>query len=411
MRKSAVVVIHMLQIFNEIELLFPKTVAWEQWKENKPNIPFADDVIMYLNALSKSLLQDRESRIYPDVVTFAFFCRKSNLLTQKSNYTFNEMRLGRGIAFHIAPSNVPINFAYSWIAGLLSGNTNVVRVSSKYFPQVDLVIKHIQKISEQERFKDLSQKTVFVRYNRMSNATGFFSSFCNTRIIWGGDQTIAQIRKSPILPRAFDITFADRYSLAVINADKLVLEQDMEKLIQGFYNDTYLFDQNACTAPHLVVWLGKKTNIKKAKTIFWEALQKEVDKKYEFQSIMAIDKLTAFYRQAIEMPLKKETYIDNKLIRVQLDSLSKEIDDYRCTGGYFSEYDAGSLDEIAGIVKNNYQTLAYYGVSKEKLERFVHANTVTGIDRIVPIGTTTDFALTWDGIDLINTLSRTCTVL
>ncbi len=411
MRKSAVVVILMLQNFNEIELLFPKTVDWEQWKENKPNIPFADDVIEYLNALSKSLLQDRESRLYPDVVTFAFFCRKANLSAQKANYNFKAIRLGRGVAFHIAPSNVPINFAYSWVAGLLSGNTNIVRVSSKYFPQVDLVIKHIQKISEQEHYKNISQKTVFVRYNKFSDATNFFSKFCNTRIIWGGDQTIAKIRKSPILARAFDITFADRYSLAVLNADQLIFEQDMPKLAQGFYNDTYLFDQNACTSPHLIVWLGSKTNIKKAKTIFWEALQKEVDKKYEFQTIMAIDKLTAFYRQAIEMPLKKEISIDNKLIRVQLDNLNNQIDDYRCTGGYFSEYDANSLNEIAPIIKNNYQTLAYYGLPKEELEQFVQTNTITGIDRIVPIGQTTDFSLVWDGIDLIYALTRECSVL
>ena len=29
-----------------------------------------------------------------------------------------------------------------------------------------------------------------------------------------------------------------------------------------------------------------------------------------------------------------------------------------------------------------------------------------GIDRIVPIGKTSDFSLNWDGIDLINSLSR-----
>jgi hypothetical protein len=34
-----------------------------------------------------------------------------------------------------------------------------------------------------------------------------------------------------------------------------------------------------------------------------------------------------------------------------------------------------------------------------------------GIDRIVPIGKTTDFNLIWDGYDLINVLSRECMVL
>ena len=38
----------------------------------------------------------------------------------KKEYKKDEsLRLGRGIIFHIAPSNVPINFAYSLVAGLL----------------------------------------------------------------------------------------------------------------------------------------------------------------------------------------------------------------------------------------------------------------------------------------------------
>ena len=37
---------------------------------------------------------------------------------------------------------------------------------------------------------------------------------------------------------------------------------------------------------------------------------------------------------------------------------------------------------------------------------FILLEKPNGIDRIVPIGKTTDFSLTWDGFDLIDTLSR-----
>lgn len=411
MRKSAVVVILMLQNSSDIKLLFPNQIVWDMWGKSKPDFPFTNDVIDFLNALSHSLLKDKESRIYPDVVTFAFFCRKANILMQKEKYTTKELRLGRGILFHIAPSNVPINFAYSLVAGILSGNNNVVRVSTKDFPQVDLVIRHLQALSNVADYKNVLNRIVLVRYDRTSDATTFFSSFCNVRIIWGGDDTIAQIRKSPILPRSFDVTFADRYSLAVINADKMVDEEQFGQIATGFYNDTYLFDQNACSAPHLIIWLGEKSNIQYAKDLFWNAVQKEVNVKYEFQSVLAVDKLTAFYRQATIMPINKEETEDNKLIRVEMAALSEEIDNYRCAGGYFSEYSAESINEIAEIVKNNFQTLAYYGIEREKLEDFVKINKIIGIDRIVPIGQTTDFALTWDGYNLIETLSRECSIL
>ena len=45
-------------------------------------------------------------------------------------------------------------------------------------------------------------------------------------------------------------------------------------------------------------------------------------------------------------------------------------------------------------------------MDKEELRRFVTANGLRGIDRIAPVGHTMDFALTWDGYDLIRTLSR-----
>src|SRR5690606_21925903 len=126
MRKSADVVIRMQQNFNEIECLFPQNIDWEQWRLTKVDIPFSDKVIEYLNALSKSVLKDKESRVYPDLVTFAFYCRKASILQQKEKYlNQSEIRLGRGVVFHIAPSNVPINFAYSLASALLSGNLNI----------------------------------------------------------------------------------------------------------------------------------------------------------------------------------------------------------------------------------------------------------------------------------------------
>ena len=114
----------------QYKLLYPEKVDWSGFQNPKPLPPFSDEVIEYINALSAALLKDKESRFFPDVVTFAFFCRKANLLKQRALYV-NEsiVRIGRGTIFHIAPSNVPINFAYSLVAGMLAGNYNIVRVS------------------------------------------------------------------------------------------------------------------------------------------------------------------------------------------------------------------------------------------------------------------------------------------
>lgn len=377
--------------------------SMETLKE-RPVVPFDETVIEELDALSKALMRDPASRPYPDVVTFAFFCRRGNLLKLKEQYATSAIRLGWGTVFHIAPSNVPVNFAYSVVAGLLAGNTNVVRVSQKQFPQVDIIVKHMQAIH--------MHRVAVVRYPHESNANEVFSGLSYVRVIWGGDATIETIRKNAIPARAFDICFADRYSMAAIRPKAILDASDEEiaKLAERFYNDTYLFDQNACSAPHLVCW-EKSDDLAPAKKRFWDAIYAYAKAHYQFQDVMAVDKLTALYKQAVAMPTHEQETQDNMLRRVAIESLPCDIDSFRCAGGYFTECEVASLNDIAPIVSAKYQTLAYYGFEHEELEAFVQRNRLTGIDRIVPFGETTTFALTWDGMNLIDKMSRIVSII
>ena len=127
---------------------------------------------------------------------------------------------------------------------------------------------------------------------------------------------------------------------------------------------------------------------------------------------MAVDKLTAAYRAAIGLQgAKMHTMADNTVVRVQVEALTPDVDEYRCAGGFFVEYADQTLSALAPVVKRKYQTLSYIGVQKDLLCRFVVENGLRGIDRIAPVGHTMDFALTWDGHDLIRTLSRRISVV
>nr|MBC8489739.1 acyl-CoA reductase [Bacteroidota bacterium] len=374
MLKYAGAAIPMQSNFNSIEFLKPvATSDYESFLKLPPMATFSAEVIDYLNSLSRLLNQDPRVRQYPDVATFSFFCRKANIVQLKNKFTHDGIiRLGRGVVFHIAPSNVPVNFAFSLIAGLLSGNSNIVRVPSKNFAQVSIIVDAINKLSQESEHTNVSNRIVLVKYDRSDNATKQFSLHCDVRIIWGGDETIHHIRGNLLQPRSFDITFADRYSICAINADKYIQEPSTEMIATGFYNDTYLFDQNACTSPHLIVWLGSKDNVKQAQNNFWNSLYKIVKKKYHVQPVLAIDKMTSFYNQTIQMEnIRLETRKDNLLWRVNLEELSKDIEQFRCKSGYFSEYHADSLFDLSKIINRKYQTLSYYGFSKEELSGFI----------------------------------------
>ena len=266
----------------------------------KPIQPYDNIICNFLGELSVELNSLSSSNKYPDIKTLAFWCRKKNIYNIKKNYISNKIRLGLGLLFHITPSNIPTNFAYSLIFGLITGNSNIVKVPSQKFEQIKIICKAINKILK-KKYKPLRNMITIVRYSNNDNYTKKISSICNGRIIWGGDNSIRNIRKFEINQRALDIAFADRYSFCALETMEILKlsTNEIERLVEKFYNDTYLVDQNACSSPHLILWLGKKAN--RAKEKFWKNLYNYVNKKYYLTETASIDKYTQLCRDILNL--------------------------------------------------------------------------------------------------------------
>lgn len=379
----------------------------------KPLVVFAPEVRTFLADLSERIMAGPEVREHPDVTGFAFWCRRGNIERMQATYEDGVLRLGRGVAFHIAPSNVPVNFAFSWAFSLLAGNANVVRLPNRDFPQIRILLRRIGELLSDERFWELAARNVFVTYGHEDEITAALSALCDVRIIWGGDETVRRVREFPVPPRAMDVSFPDRYSICVLGAGQMLrLEKaTLDRLILGFFNDTYLMDQNACSSPRLVVWLGSEEECTRAREIFWGALQAEVSRRYDVAPISALDKFTQVCRDAIQFDcLADFVQRGAGLHCLRLEELLPGIEDRRCNCGYFYEFVTGDLNAIAPIITNRYQTLTYYGLDRDLLASFVAGHALKGIDRIVPVGAAMDIGLLWDGYDLIRTLSRVCHV-
>lgn len=377
-------------------------------KDTSPKRPFDDSVVDFLNLLSKILMKSRDAKAYPDVITLGFWMRKSSVLALKERFVTesSDIKIGKGVAFHIAPSNVPVNYAYSLLTGLLTGNANVVRIPSKDFPQVSIINKAINEALEE--YPDMKPYICLVRYGRDQRVNDLFSALADTRIIWGGDNTIAEIRKSPLGPRAGEIAFADRYSLAVIDSDKYMKVSDKERLAEEFYNDTYLSDQNACTSPRLVVWMGEQKE--EAKELFWKYEHSLVKKKYQFQPIMGINKLTSSYLIAVAKEgVHIEQREDNYIVRVNVPEVKPELMQLKGNSGYFFEYDCNDILEIRDFCNNTHcQTIGFLGEKETIMPLLI--SSIKGVDRVVPIGKTMDFDFIWDGYNLFERLTRTIKV-
>lgn len=394
-------------ILNRVSFLIGTPQAAAQLPQTPALPPFSEPVISFLNQVSRELMQDARSRAYSDVMTFAFWIRKASVHRLKERFQRSGILLGKGVAFHIAPSNVPVNFAYSLVSGLLCGNANIVRVPGKAFVQVQIIADAFNKALA--ACAALKPYVICVRYERDREINDLFSAVADVRIVWGGNNTIAELRRSPLPPRSGEITFADRYSMAVIDSDAYLGIQDKQKVAEDFYNDTFFSDQNACTSPRIVVWTGG--SIPQAKELFWDTEHRYAEKKYAFQPIQAVNKLTTCYLAAVHNPgIRMEPCRDNLIVRISVPKASHLLMEHCDNSGYFYEYDCRDILELTSLCNDKRcQTIAYIG-DREMLRPLIEAG-VRGIDRIVPMGRTMDFDLIWDGYDLPALLTRTVVMI
>jgi hypothetical protein len=372
--------------------------------------PLSDLTIEFLSELSNTILKSPLAKLHPDVITFGYWCRAANLKKLKAGYTNLDNRKGLGTVFHIAPSNVPINFAFSYVFSLLSGNVSIVRVPSKQFEQIDIVSSIINSLFDNSKYDLIKNNTYFIRYPQEDTITKQLSAISNARLIWGSDVTVRKIKSLDTPSKCLDIPFSERYSFAVIGAAE-VLDLDnlkLKKLVDGFFNDTYLMDQNACSSPQFILWYSKHDQITEvAKAKFWDAVNRKVNNEYDLAPKSSVDKLTWMCLDLVNRDFVTEVHTNtNNIYRVQINTLPDSILELNGKYGYFYEYSTSELSIIEKLMDIKIQTLTYFGVNKEELFNLVYNAGNVGIDRIVPIGMALDIGIIWDGYDMIYTLSK-----
>ena len=365
--------------------------------------PFNDKTCEFLNEVSSDLLKNKKN--YPEIVSFAFWCRKSNINVLKKKYLDNSFRLGRGVVFHITPKNVAINFAYSFAFGLLSGNSNIVRVAQKN-PVNKIIINSFNKIFNKKKFNSLKKSNKFIFYNKNSKITEIISKFCDARIIWGGDNTVNRIKQIPTKPRCVDISFSDRYSLSIIHLNE---KSNLNKITAGFFNDSYTMGQNACSSPHIIIWYRTKQKFIEK---YWNKIYLLSKNKFILNNELAIKKYLNQCENLINYQnIKFKKNYDNYLYVSNLKNINSNLEKIRGMYGTFYQIKKNNFLFLKKIINNKYQTITYSGISKKTLKENIINQNLKGIDRIVPVGKALDIDIKWDGYDLVHYLTRVINIV
>lgn len=380
--------------------------------------PFDEKVVNFIGKFSQKLLISPGVRDFPELAALGHWFRKARLVEMAKTYCTpvnGQVLIGRGLAFHLAPSNVDSVFMYSWLISLLAGNTNLVRVSQKGGPQQAFLINVLQEVARSSEYAEVASRFVLLTYPHNDRITEMISEACMARVIWGGDATVRTIRAIPLRPTAIELCFADRFSAAALSA-KAVSEADagaFKGLIQGFYNDTFWFAQQACSSPRMIAWIGSDADIEAAQTRFWPALTNEVETRgAENAPAMVMARLGAAFEYAAHglAELSNEFRLNDFPTRLELTTTSlNPIRDIHCGNGLFVQMWFKALVELGPILTDREQTLSVYGFEDQDYLQLISTLPPRALDRMVPVGTALAFDTVWDGQDLVRSFTRLIT--
>lgn len=370
-------------------------------------------VVDFLMAFAKKLLAPAVARRFAELASLGFFLRRNAIRKALDSLPVrdDELRFPRGLVFHVPPANVDTIFVYSWALSALAGNPNVVRISPRSAGAAEVIIEALNEVLA-DAHPVIRQTQRMITYGREDAVTGALSAACELRVIWGGDASVTEIRRHQLAPGARDLTFPDRASFAVLSVNAWAAADDAVRraAVEGFYNDSYWFDQAACSSPRAVYWVGEAAAATTARAEFGRLLAEVVAAKhFVVEPAMAVQKRVSTYGVAASGQATSITFDGNAVATIELAQAGAVPREWLGVGT-FPQATIASLDELVPIVQRRDQTLSTFGFDRTELIDLATALAGRGIDRIVPFGSALSFAPVWDGYHLLSEFTRLTTV-
>lgn len=366
----------------------------------------------FVQQFSQRLLRDAKFRSEPALVSLGYWFRDSGVERWLAR-TFPPERcfVPRGTVFHIPPGNVETNYLYVWLLSVLVGNRNMVRTPTRESAVTQLVDPLLQELFAEPPFEALRAMNQFVRYGHEAEISAYYSSHCDVRIVSGSDSTIQQLRQIPLSPTAIEINLVEKSSFAVMDARSVneATEPQLLSWARGLWQDVVGFEQLACNSIRAIWWLGEKDHghVQKARERLWrcfEAVGSESSVVWPAAGVVQreglLDRLgiSDHGAEIVSEP-------GSPVTRVWLEKPMWG-DPWFGGHGVLFETLVDSLEDLRPHLSRRQQTVASAGVSAECWRTFLTTPPVAGIDRVVRLGESLNFAATWDGFDLGRQLTR-----
>ena len=368
-------------------------------------------VIKFLSKLSQKLLsKNLNIEEYRDFIGFGFWVRESNLINMRDSRKDINCRVGRGVSFHIAPSNISTNSLYTLAFGLLSGCPSIIRLSNKNIDELRSIMKLINKILESSEFKNLSNKISFINYEHDRTISNYFSSLVDSRILWGGDETIKIFKSFKTASHCLDIVFPNKVSSSLISSEWLISSDgnEISNKADLFARDIGLFSQMACSSPQSLILLkDQKLSSKKELLDFFKKCDLSLSNKNWLSENQSFENFKSSVDICMELPNFKCIFKGINLSVFFADKAQfKDINNFKTRDSCIFLSEVDSIEEALSLLPKNNQTIVCIGLKKDIKNKVVQKGMLGGSNRFVSPGNALNMNIFWDGYDIVSFLSK-----
>lgn len=372
--------------------------------------PFHEASMAVLKELSARILKAPEARSAPQLMALGYWLRPAAIKRAAVRFEVrvqeDQVPTSRGLAFHLPPANVDTLFVYSWVLSLLAGNANVVRLPSTMAPVADWLIDVIADVLES---CGEGHRHMFCAYDHRSGLNKDISARADLRMIWGGDAKVLAASGDPVRPDGLSLGFSDRKSFCVLKTETYGSLDDAGRndLAARLYNDIYWFDQLGCGSPRIVVWVGAPGDL--SKDLYQRLLAKTQNQHYDVETGVAIAKFSFINDMLASGRAHKGAIFGNALGVLDVEVSANVLDNVQ-GGGLLLDSHVPDLSGILPLIDRRTQTLSSFGFDQQELMTLARSMVGKGGFRIVPVGEALSFEETWDGIPLLDHMTRRITV-
>ncbi|MFT5294339.1 MAG: hypothetical protein ACI9VT_000203 [Psychroserpens sp.] len=366
--------------------------------------PFDEKIINAFSQLGLFLMKN--GRREPSIVAAGYWLRKKHLLTIQQQY-LESCYSAKGTVFHIAPGNVDTLFFYSMVVSVLSGNQTILRISNKLTQETQFFIELLATFFNENKEHETVYSLIHIIQYQHDTENGHditlkLSMFSDARVIWGGDTAVAEISEIPQKINANNITFPDRYSVAVIHLEN---DSEIDNAVNQLITDIKPFYQQACSSPKVVYWLD---TAQKLQDKFWLLFTEKTIEQLALSptdlisQLVYLQRLPLLLNQSIKNKPNVEKY--NELHKVNVAFVTLEAVKAHCGLWTLLSQQIKNLAEIQ--LFSHCQTVTISGVEESIVEQWHQSVKVAETaKRFVSAGQALTFSHIWDGIDLIDNLT------